>query len=57
MGLVTTKEMFEKAEGKALLKEWGLDENLRGVCSIALGYADCEQPVPIPRKENYIIKL
>ena len=51
------KEMFEKSEGKALLKEWGLDENLRGVCSIALGYADCEQPVPIPRKENYIIKL
>ena len=46
-----------KKQGKALLKEWGLDENLRGVCSIALGYADCEQPVPIPRKENYIIKL
>jgi len=51
------KEMFEREEGKALLKEWGLPENLRGVCSIALGYADCEQPVPIARKEDYIIKL
>ena len=51
------KEMFAKEEGKALLKEWGIEENLRGVCSIALGYADCEHPTPIPRKENYIIKL
>lgn len=51
------KEMFSLPEGKALLKEWGLDENLRGVCSIALGYADCEHPTPVPRKENYIIKL
>ena len=51
------KEMFAMEEGKALLKEWGIEENLRGVCSIALGYADCDHPVPIPRKENYIIKL
>ena len=51
------KEMFAMEEGKQLLKEWGIEENLRGVCSIALGYADCEQPTPIPRKENYIIKV
>ena len=51
------KEMFSLPEGKALLKEWGLDENLRGVYSIALGYADCEHPTPVSRKENYIIKL
>lgn len=51
------KEMFEREEGKALLKEWGLPENLRGVCSIALGYPDCDHPTPIPRKEGYIVKL
>ncbi len=46
-------QMFETEEGKALLRKWGLDETLSGWCSIALGYADCEDPVPIPRKENY----
>ena len=45
--------MFETEEGKAFLRAWGLDETLSGFCSIALGYADCEDPTPIPRKENY----
>lgn len=49
--------MFESDEGKALLREWGLPQNLRGVCSIALGYADCEHPVPRARREGYIVKL
>ena len=47
------KKMFETEEGKAMLRAWGLDENLMGVCSIALGYADCEQPAPKPRKADY----
>ncbi len=46
-------QMFEMEEGKALLRKWGLDETLSGWCSIALGYADCEEPTPGPRKENY----
>ena len=45
--------MFNLPEGKAMLRDWGVDENLRGVCSIALGYADCEHPDPKPRKANY----
>ena len=49
------KQMFELEEGKALLKEWGLPEDLTGVASIALGYADCEQPAPKPRKEGYVV--
>ncbi len=52
-----SKEMFESAEGKALLKEWGLPESLRGVCSIALGYADAESAGAPPRKENYVVKI
>lgn len=46
-------QMFETPEGKALLRQWGLDENLSGFCSLALGYADCDAPKPGPRKENY----
>ena len=51
------KQMFELPEGKALLRKWGLTETLTGVASIALGYADCEQPVAKPRKDDYIIKV
>lgn len=49
--------MFETDEGKALLKKWGVTEHLRGVCSIALGYADCEQPEPKPRKADYVVRV
>jgi len=52
-----TKEVFESKEGKQLLKEWGLPEDLVGVASMALGYADCEQPVPKPRKEGYVVRV
>lgn len=51
------KPMFESEEGKALLKKWGLPENLRGVCSIALGYTDCEHPEARPRREGYSVIL
>ena len=51
------RQMFEKEEGKALLREWGLPENLTGSCSVALGYADCEQPAAKPRKEGYIVRV
>lgn len=47
------QQMFETAEGKAMLKKWGLDEGLVGVCSIALGYPAAEAPEAAPRKENY----
>lgn len=45
--------MFDTEEGKALLRDWGLDESLRGFCSIALGYADCELPTAPARKDGY----
>ncbi len=50
-------EMFQLPEGKALLKKWGLPENLVGVGSLALGYADGPAPAPKPRKADYIIKI
>ena len=51
------KQMFELPEGKALLKKWNLPETLAGVASIALGYAAGEQPMPKPRKADYIVKV
>ena len=51
------KEMFETEEGKALLKEWGIQGNYIGVGSCILGYPDCELPEAALRRENvYIIK-
>ena len=46
-------QMFKTEEGKAYLRKWGLDENLDGWCSIALGYADMEAPPPKPRKDGH----
>ncbi len=51
------KEVFESDEGRALMKEWGLNDNYVGVANVVLGYRDCEMPEPAPRKENYIIRL
>ena len=51
------REMFQLPEGKALLRQWGLPETLRGVGSIALGYAAGPLPQPKPRKEGYIHKV
>ncbi|MDR2159788.1 MAG: nitroreductase family protein [Treponema sp.] len=51
------KEVFESAEGKALLKEWGLDPaKYTGVAHCILGYA-AEQPAARPRKKGYILKV
>lgn len=52
-----SKEMFETAEGKELLKKWNLPETLSGVCSIALGYPDCPHPEAPARKADYIVRV
>jgi len=50
-------ELFDMPEGKALLKKWGLNEKYRGVGNCILGYADCPDPTPRPRKEDYIVRV
>ncbi len=47
------REMFDTEEGKALLKEWGLPEDLMGVGALALGYPARPPKEPKPRKEQY----
>mgnify|MGYP002987146591 CR=1 FL=1 len=51
------KEEFASPEGKALLKEWGLPENLVGIGHCILGYRDCEYPEAKERKANYIVRV
>ena len=51
------KEIVESPEGKALLKKWGLPENVRGVSSVALGYPDCPHPGAEPRKSGLTLKV
>ena len=47
------REIFSLPEGKALLKKWGVDEEVVGVASIALGYADMPAPEPKARRDGY----
>ena len=48
-----SKEIFELEEGKKLLKKWGINEEVVGVASMALGYSDMPNPEPKPRREDY----
>ena len=49
-------EYFDTAEGKDLLKQWGLPETYRGVGNCVLGYVDGDLPAPKPRKDCWIIR-
>ena len=49
-------QMFDTSEGKALLNDWGLPENLRGIGNCILGYA-AEEPEAKPRREGRIVKV
>ena len=51
------REIFDSAEGKALLREWGLPETLRGVGAIALGYAAGPEGAAAPRKDGYVVRI
>jgi len=49
--------MFESEEGKALLKEWGIEGEYIGVGSCILGYPDGNFPEAAPRKNNYVVMV
>ena len=51
------REIFDSEKGKALLREWGLDEKLRGVGSIALGYPATKPEEPVKRKDDYVVMV
>ena len=50
------REYYDTAEGKELLKKWGVPETYRGIGNVILGYAE-ETPEPKARLEGRIIKV
>lgn len=48
------KETFESPEGKALLKEWGIEGDYEGIGNCILGYPAGKAPQPKPRKSGYV---
>jgi nitroreductase len=49
------KQMFESAEGKALLEAWGVSGDYAGVGSCILGYPDGPLPEAAPRRDGRIV--
>ena len=47
------QEMFESEEGKKLLQDMGLAQNLIGIGALALGYPDGDPSPEKPRKADY----
>ncbi len=50
-------QMFEMEEGKELLASWGITEPVTGVCSIALGYRDCEIAPAKERRADFVVRV
>lgn len=48
------REEFESAEGKALLREWGIEGEWIGIGHCILGWPDGPLPAAAPRKEDFI---
>ena len=51
------REEFERDEGKALLKQWGISGEYEGIGHCILGYRAQQIPAPAPRKENYVYRI
>ena len=51
------RETFESADGKALLKEWGVPDGFVGIGFCILGYPAGPHPEAKPRKPDYIIRV
>ena len=51
------KEEFDSEEGKAILKDLGIEGDYEGIGHCILGYAAGECRPAAPRKENYIYRI
>ncbi len=51
------KEEFEQEEWKSFLRSHGIDGDFEGVGHCAIGFADCEQPQPTPRKDGRVFRV
>ena len=48
------REVFDSADGRALLKEWGIEGNYEGIGHCIVGYPAGETHTPAPRKSGYV---
>ena len=48
------RDEFETEKGKELLKKWNIPDSYEGIGHVVLGYGDMDNPMPLPRKEDYI---
>ena len=51
------REMFDSAEGKALLAKWGIAGDWQGVGFCILGYPAADPKPAAPRKADYIVRV
>ena len=51
------KEEFESEEGKAILKDLGIEGDYEGIGHLILGYADKPEAEPAPRKADYVYRV
>ena len=51
------REEFESDEGRALLKQWGIEGAYEGIGHCILGYRADARPEPAPRKADYIYRV
>ena len=51
------RQEFESEEGKALLKQLGIEGEYEGIGHLVLGYPAVPAAEPAPRKENYIYRI
>jgi nitroreductase len=48
------KQVFDSPEGKALLKDWGIEGDYEGIGHCVVGYIDGQRPEADPRKSDYV---
>ena len=51
------KQEFDSEEGKAILRELGIEGDYEGIGHCILGYAAAPAAAPAPRKDNYVVKV
>ena len=51
------REEFEGEEGRALLKQWGIEGAYEGIGHCVLGYRASARPEPAPRKADYVYRV
>lgn len=51
------RETFETEEGKALLKQWGIEGDYEGIGNCIIGHIAGEYPAAKPRKENWVYRV